>query len=478
MDYLKFFIDGDWVDPLEPATIDVINPATEQPFAQISAGSTADVDRAVAAARKAFVEYSQCSVEQRLALLEKIRVVYKEYFDDIAQAISDEMGAPIDLARKSQARLGAAHIKSAIKALLNFKFESIEEDMILRYEPIGVCGMITPWNWPMNQVAVKVIPALAAGCTMVLKPSEESPLDAMIFTEVLRESGVPAGVFNLVNGYGPVVGEAMSKHPGIDMMSFTGSTRGGIAVAKAAADTVKRVGQELGGKSPNIILKDAEIDEAVRDGVLYMMDNSGQSCNAPTRMLVPSNAMETAIEAARAAAESIGVDDPAKPGKHIGPVVNQVQFDKIQGLIQQGIDEGATLVTGGTGRPEHLPTGYYVKPTVFANVDNSMTIAREEIFGPVLVIIGYETEDQAVEIANDTDYGLAAYVCSSEMARARAVARRLRAGQVAINYVGGTSDTPFGGYKQSGNGREKGRWGLEEFLELKAITGSVMDQMT
>ena len=478
MDYLKFFIDGDWVDPLDPATIDVINPATEKPFAQISARSAADVDRAVTAARKAFVEYSQWSVEQRLALLEKIRVVYKEYFDDIAQAISDEMGAPIDLARKSQARLGAAHIKSAIKALLNFKFESIEEDMILRYEPIGVCGMITPWNWPMNQVAVKVIPALAAGCTMVLKPSEESPLDAMIFTEVLRESGVPAGVFNLVNGYGPVVGEAMSKHPGIDMMSFTGSTRGGIAVAKAAADTVKRVGQELGGKSANIILKDTDIGEAVRDGVLYMMDNSGQSCNAPTRMLVPNNMMEAAIEAARAAAESIGVDDPAKPGNHIGPVVNQVQFDKIQALIQQGIDEGATLVSGGAGRPEHLPTGYYVKPTVFANVDNSMTIAREEIFGPVLVIIGYDTEDQAVEIANDTDYGLAAYVCSTEMARARAVARRLRAGQVAINYVGGTSDTPFGGYKQSGNGREKGRWGLEEFLELKAITGSVMEQTT
>ena len=473
MDYTKFFIDGAWVDPVEAATIDVINPATEKPFAQVSAGSAADVDLAVAAARRAFDSYSGWSVEQRLELLEKIRVVYKNYFDDIAQAISDEMGAPLDLARGYQTKLGYAHVKSAIKALLNFKFESTEEDMILRYEPIGVCGMITPWNWPMNQVAVKVMPALAAGCTMVLKPSEESPLDAMIFTEVLRESGVPAGVFNLVNGYGPVVGEAMSRHPDIDMMSFTGSTRGGIAVAKAAADTVKRVGQELGGKSPNIILRDMDVAEAVTEGVHYMMMNSGQSCNAPTRMLVPRDRIDEAIAAAKAAAESIGVDDPAKPGEHIGPVVNKTQFDKIQGLIQRGIDEGATLVTGGTGRPAHLSTGYYVKPTIFADVDNDMTIAREEIFGPVLVILAYDDEDQAVAIANDTEYGLAAYVCSHEMERAKAVARRLRAGQVAINYIGGSTDAPFGGYKQSGNGREKGKWGLEEFLELKAITGSV-----
>jgi aldehyde dehydrogenase (NAD+) len=449
-DPLKFYIDGAWVDPITPSTIDVINPATEKAFTQVSAGSPDDVDRAVVAARKAFIDYSQWSVQQRLELLEKIRVVYKDYFDDIAQAISDEMGAPVDLARGSQAKLGAGHIKSAIKALLNFTFESAEDDMILRYEPIGVCGMITPWNWPMNQVAAKVIPALAAGCTMILKPSEESPLDAMIFAEALQ----------------------MSQHPDIDMMSFTGSTRGGIAVAKGAADTVKRVSQELGGKSANVILKDMDVARAVTDGVYYMMSNSGQSCNAPTRMLVPNADMDVAIEAAREAAESIGVDDPAKHGDHIGPVVNQTQFEKIQGLIQQGVDEGATLVTGGTGRPEHLPTGYYVKPTVFANVDNDMTIAREEIFGPVLAIIGYETEDEAVEIANDTDYGLAAYVCSTEPERAKMVARRLRAGQVAINYVGGTSDTPFGGYKQSGNGREKGKWGLMEFLELKAITGA------
>jgi aldehyde dehydrogenase (NAD+) len=471
MDHLKFYIDGEWVDPVTPATIDVINPATEKAFTQVSAGSAADVDLAVAAARRAFVDYSQWSVAQRLELLQEIRRGYKKYFDDIAQAISSEMGAPIDLARGSQAKLGAGHIKSAIKALLNFQFEAVEDGMILRHEPIGVCGLITPWNWPMNQVAVKVIPALAAGCTMVLKPSEESPLDSMIFTDLLHESGVPAGVFNLVNGYGPVVGEALSTHPDVDMMSFTGSTRGGVAVARAAADTVKRVAQELGGKSANLILKDADVAAAVSEGVHYMMGNSGQSCNAPTRILVPHEKMDEAIEAAKAAAESIGVDDPAKPGDHIGPVVNQAQFDKIQGLIQQGIDEGATLVAGGTGRPEHLATGYYVKPTVFANVDNSMTIAREEIFGPVVAILGYSDENEAVEIANDSDFGLAAYVSSGEMERAKQVARRLRAGQVAINYVAGTTDTPFGGYKQSGNGREKGRWGLAEFLEVKAITG-------
>ncbi len=473
MDYSKFFIDGAWVDPIHAESIDVINPASEEVFARIGAGSAEDVDRAVAAARRAFGAYSAWPVEQRLALLEKIRVVYTRYFDDIAAAISQEMGAPIDLARGSQAKLGANHIKSAIKALLNFQFESVEEDMILRYEPIGVCGMITPWNWPMNQVAVKVIPALAAGCTMLLKPSEESPLDAMIFTEVLREAGVPAGVFNLVNGYGPVVGEAMSRHPQIDMMSFTGSTRGGVAVAKAAADTVKRVGQELGGKSANIILKDTDVGVAVTAGVHYMMENSGQSCNAPTRMLVPRPSLDVAVAAAKKAAEGTGVDDPAKPGDHIGPVVNRAQFDKIQDLIQCGIDEGATLVTGGCGRPSHLERGFFVKPTVFADVDNRMKIAREEIFGPVLVIIAYDSEDEAVAIANDTDFGLAAYVCSDEMERAKAVARRLRAGQVAINYIGGNTDTPFGGYKQSGNGREKGRWGLLEFLELKAITGSV-----
>ena len=471
--HLKFYINGEWVDPVTPATIDVINPATEQVYTQISAGSPEDIDRAVTAARKAFESYSQWSVEQRLELLQRIREVYKTRFEDLAQAVSQEMGAPIDLARGSQTKLGAGHIKSAIKALENFKFETVEDGMILRHEPIGVCGMITPWNWPINQVAVKVMPALAAGCTMVLKPSEESPIDSMLFAEILHEAGVPAGVFNLVNGYGPVVGEAMSTHEDIDMMSFTGSTRGGIAVAKASADTVKRVGQELGGKSANVILDDADIVKAVTDGINYMMGNSGQSCNAPTRMLVPNAKMDLTIEAARAAAESIGIDDPAKEGGHIGPVVNKIQFDKIQSLIQQGIDEGAELVTGGTGRPDHLPTGYYVKPTVFARVNNDMTIAREEIFGPVIAIIGYDDEEQAIQIANDTEFGLAGYVSSGDIEHAKAVARRIRAGQIAINYVGGTTDTPFGGYKQSGNGREKGKWGLTEFLELKAITGTM-----
>ena len=471
MDHLKFFIDGAWVDPVAPATIDVVNPATEKVFTQVSAGSPEDVDLAVAAARRAFVSYSQWSVQQRLEVLEKIRAIYKDYFDDIAQAISSEMGAPIDLARGSQAKLGHGHIKSAIKALLNFSFESIEDDMILRYEPIGVCGMITPWNWPMNQVAVKVMPALAAGCTMVLKPSEESPLDAMIFTEVLREAGVPAGVFNLVNGYGPVVGEAMSKHPGIDMMSFTGSTRGGIAVAKAAADTVKRVGQELGGKSANIILKDADVTEAVTKGVHYMMGNSGQSCNAPTRMLVHRSRYDDAVATAGEIAAQTAVAHAAEEGRHIGPVVSEVQWSKIQGLIAAGEAEGARLVAGGSGRPEGLDIGYFVRPTVFADVSSAMTIAKEEIFGPVLSIIPFDTEEEALEIANDTSYGLTNYVQTSDLERARRLARRLRSGMVEMNGQSRGFGAPFGGYGQSGNGREGGHWGLEEFLEVKSVSG-------
>jgi|TARA_B110000971_G_scaffold143919_1_gene147073 aldehyde dehydrogenase (NAD+) len=472
---LKFYINGEWIDPAVPAVIDVINPATEQPFTQISAGSAVDIDRAVVAARAAFNSFSQWSVKERLDLLERIRSIYKTRFEDIAQAISNEMGAPIDMSRSSQTVIGMGHIKNAITILKDFEFETIESGMILRHEAIGVCGLITPWNWPMNQVASKVMPALAVGCTMVLKPSEESPIDSMILAEVLHEAGVPPGVFNLVNGYGPVVGEAMSNHSDIDMMSFTGSTRGGIAVAKASADTVKRVGQELGGKSANIILDDIDIATAVADGIDYCMDNTGQSCNAPTRMLVPNHQLDIAIEAARVAANKIEIDDPAKSGNHLGPVVNKVQFDKIQGLIQVGIDEGATLVAGGTGRPDHLSTGYYVKPTVFAHVNNNMTIAREEIFGPVIAILGYEDEEEAIAIANDTDFGLAGYISSGDMGHATAVARRIRAGQIAINYKGGNSGTPFGGYKQSGNGREKGRWGLLEFLEVKAITGIETD---
>ncbi|MBT5073467.1 MAG: aldehyde dehydrogenase family protein [Kordiimonadaceae bacterium] len=469
--YLKFYINGEWVDPVVPNNFDVINPATEEAFTQISLGSKADVDKAVAAAKAAFPIYSKWSVHDRIALLERIIDLYKKRSDEVAMAISLEMGAPITMARNDQAAVGTSHFKSALRALKKFEFEKEEDGIILRHEPIGICGLITPWNWPMNQVAVKVAPALAAGCTIILKPSEIAPIDAMMLADVLEEAGVPAGVFNLVNGNGPDVGEHMSSHPDIHMMSFTGSTRGGIAVAKSSANTVKRVSQELGGKSANIILRDTDVAKAVADGVEYCMDNSGQSCNAPTRMLVPNESMDIAIEAARTAAEGLSVGDPLDENTDLGPVVSEVQFDKIQGLIQKGIDEGATLVAGGTGRPDNLPKGYYVKITVFANVHNNMTIAREEIFGPVIALLGYDTEEEAIEIANDTDYGLAGYVSSDNMDHARAVAEQIRAGQVAINYTGGNGDTPFGGYKQSGNGREKGVWGLHDYLEVKAITG-------
>ncbi|MFT5113969.1 MAG: aldehyde dehydrogenase (NAD+) [Parasphingorhabdus sp.] len=471
-EYLKFYINGSWVEPHTPEIIEVINPADEEAYAQISAGNGHDVDRAVEAARKAFVEYSRWSIDQRTALLERVLEVYQTHYDQIADAISLEMGAPIDLARGAQTKVGINHIQSAIKTIVEFEFEKFEDGMIISYEPIGVCGLITPWNWPINQVAAKVMPALAAGCTMILKPSEESPIDAMILAKVLHEAGVPSGVFNLVNGYGSIVGEAMSRHPGIDMMSFTGSTRGGIAVAKASADTVKRVAQELGGKSANIILKDTDIAKAVADGVENCMSNSGQSCNAPSRMLVPKADMSVAIEAAAITAKNMRVDDPSVEGDHLGPVVNRTQFEKIQNLIKVGINEGARLVAGGLGRPEHLERGYYVKPTVFANVTSDMTIAREEIFGPVIVIMEYESEEQAIEIANNTEYGLAGFVSSSNLDHAVNVAKKIRAGQVSINYIGDNTDTPFGGFKQSGNGRENGCWGLGEFLEVKAIMGA------
>ena len=471
--YQNFYIDGKWVKPLSAETIDVINPATEEVFATIGGGNAEDIDRAVSAARRAFDGFSLISVDDRLELLENILAEYMKSYDEIAQAITTEMGAPITLSQRAQAKCGEEHIKSTIKALRNFLFETIEDGAVLRHEPIGVCGMITPWNWPMNQVVSKVVPAIAAGCTMVLKPSEESPISSIIFTDVMDRAGVPAGVYNMVNGYGQIVGEAMSAHPGIDMMSFTGSTRAGIAVAKAAANTVKRVTQELGGKSANIILDDVDIPATVAKGVRYCMGNSGQSCNAPTRMLVPEQHMEQAIEAARDAADSIKLAQPEVEGNHLGPVVNNTQWTKIQNLIQAGIDEGATLITGGTGRPENFDRGYYVKPTVFAGVNNDMQIAREEIFGPVIALIPYQDEDQAVAIANDTVYGLAGYVSSSDLGRARSVAERIRAGQIAVNYVGANDDVPFGGYKQSGNGREKGRWGLLEYLEIKVITGAV-----
>jgi len=468
---LQFYIDGQWVDPVTPNTVDVINPATEEACGRISLGSAADVDLAVAAAKRAFGSYSQTTREERVELLEVILAEYAKRFDEIAEAIMDEMGAPLDLARDSQAASGTQHIKAAIRALQAFKFEEHIRATLVIKEPIGVCGLITPWNWPMNQIAVKVAPALAAGCTMVLKPSEIAPLDAMIFAEILDAAGVPAGVFNLVNGDGPGVGTTLSQHPDIDMMSFTGSTRAGVLVAQNAAPTVKRVAQELGGKSANILLEDADFEKAVASGAEDVFENTGQSCDAPTRMLVPLDRMEEAAAiAARVAAET-KVGDPRAADTEVGPLVSDTQWNKVQGLIQKGIDEGATLVAGGTGRPEGLDKGYFAKPTIFANVSNDMTIAREEIFGPVLSIIPFDDEDDAVRIANDTPYGLSGYVSSSDLDRARKVASRLRTGMVHINGAYADAMAPFGGYKQSGNGREWGAHGIDEFLEVKSVYG-------
>ncbi len=469
-DYMKFYIDGQWVDPVTPKSLEVINPANEAVCGHISAGSAADVDKAVKAARKAFETYSQTSREDRLDLLQRILAEYQKRFGDVASAITEEMGAPASLAQRAQAPIGMAHLATGIEVLKAFKFEEDRGSTRIVKEPIGVCGMITPWNWPINQIACKVVPALATGCTMVLKPSEEAPFSAIIWAEIMHEAGVPAGVFNLVNGTGAEVGAAISSHPGVDMVSFTGSTRAGIEVAKAAAPTVKRVAQELGGKSPNIILEDAEMQSAVGGGVKHVMQNSGQSCNAPTRMLVPAGKMDEAIVIAKQAAESTTVGDP-NGNAQIGPVVNRTQWEKIQRLIKAGIDEGATLVTGGPGRPEGLDKGFYVKPTVFANVKNDMTVAKEEIFGPVVSILGYDTVDEAVRVGNDTEYGLAAYISGTDMAKVRDVASQLRAGQVSIN--GGSMDmtAPFGGYKMSGNGREWGDFGFAEFLEVKAVLG-------
>jgi aldehyde dehydrogenase (NAD+) len=469
-EYMQFYIDGQWVDPAAPASMDVINPATEEVCGHISAGSAADVDKAVAAAKKAFETYSKTSREERIDLLQRILAEYQKRFGDIANAITEEMGAPASLAQRAQAPIGMAHISTGIEVLKTFEFEEDRGPTRLVKEPIGVCGMITPWNWPINQIACKVVPALATGCTMVLKPSEESPFSAILWAEVMHAAGVPAGVFNLVNGTGAEVGAAIARHPGVDMVSFTGSTRAGIEVARAAAPTVKRVAQELGGKSPNILLPDADMKSAVSGGVKHVMQNSGQSCNAPTRMLVPSAKMDEAIVIARETAEATTVGDP-NGNAQLGPVVNRTQWEKIQRLIQAGIDEGATLVAGGVGRPDGLDKGFYVKPTVFANVTNEMTVAKEEIFGPVVSILGYESVDQAVEVGNDTEYGLAAYVSGTDIAKAREVASRLRAGQVSINGGGGDMMAPFGGYKMSGNGREWGDFGFTEYLEVKAILG-------
>lgn len=470
-EHLQFFIDGRWVEPAERRTANVFNPATEEVVGRIAMGGAADVDRAVAAARRAFQAYSQSSREDRLAILRRIAEIYQRRYGEIAETISLEVGAPSWLAQIAQAATGLAHLNEMIRILESYEFaESQNGTMILR-EPIGVCGLITPWNWPVNQIMCKVAPALAAGCTMVLKPTEVAPLNAVLLAEIFAEAGVPAGVFNLVNGDGPTVGEAMSAHPDIDMMSFTGSTRAGTAVARAAAATVKRVTLELGGKSANIILDDADLERAVSGGVDGVMMNSGQSCNAPTRMLVPEKLHDRAAELARAAAAAIVVGDPNDPTTKIGPLVSEAQWTRVQRFIELGIEQGATLVAGGPGRPEGLDRGYYVRPTVFANVRNDMTIAREEIFGPVVSILPYRDEEDAVRIANDTNYGLAGYVSSGDIGRARRVAGRIRAGQILLNGAHPDFAAPFGGYKHSGNGREWGRFGFEEFLEVKAVLG-------
>ncbi|HTV96132.1 MAG TPA: aldehyde dehydrogenase family protein [Steroidobacteraceae bacterium] len=468
-EYLKFYIDGQWVAPAELKILDVENPATEQVCGKIALGSAADVDRAVKAARKAFARWSLSSREERIGLLQSILEHYQKRAADLGAAISEEMGAPAALANGFQVGLGIGHLNTAIEVLKSFPFEEQRGATLITQEPIGVCGLITPWNWPMNQIAVKVFPALATGCTMVLKPSEIAPFSAQIFTEILQAAGVPAGVFNLIQGDGAGVGVALSSHPDVDLISFTGSTRAGVEIARNAAPTIKRVAQELGGKGPNIILDDAAFAKSVSAGVASMMVNSGQTCSAPSRMLVPKARMEEAIRIAREAASQVTVGDP-KGDFAMGPVVSRAQFQKVQALIQKGIDEGATVVAGGTGRPQGLDKGYYVKPTVFANVTNDMTIAREEIFGPVLSILGYDSVDQAVEIANDTEYGLASYIASSDLDKARAVARRIRSGWVVIN-DGFDFNAPFGGYKKSGNGREWGEFGFHEYLQVKATLG-------
>ncbi|MFI7188306.1 aldehyde dehydrogenase family protein [Nocardia nova] len=468
-EYLTFYIGGQWVEPATAQTIEVINPATEQVCGKVAAGSAEDVDRAVAAARAAFETWSATTVADRLAVLRAVAAEYQRRRDDLAAALTEEMGAPAALAGGFQVDLGAGHLDTAIAALAEYSFEQRHGASLVVEEPIGVCGLITPWNWPLNQIAVKVFPALATGCTVILKPSEQSPFTGQIFAEILDAAEVPAGVFNLVQGDGPGVGVPLSGHPGIDMISFTGSTRAGIDIARNAAPTVKRVTQELGGKSPNIVLDDADFATNVAKGVVTMMNNSGQTCSAGSRMLVPAARMNEAIDAAREAAAGITVGDPTGEVA-MGPVVSGAQFDKIQALIRKGIEEGATLVTGGTGRPDGLEVGFYVKPTVFADVGNDMTIAREEIFGPVLTILGYDDLDHAIEIANDTEYGLAGFVAGADLDQARAVARRIRAGSVAIN-DGFDFACPFGGYRKSGNGREWGAYGFEEYLETKAILG-------
>jgi aldehyde dehydrogenase (NAD+) len=470
LDKRKFYINGEWVDPITPNDLEVLNPATEKPVAMISMGTAADIDRAVAAARKAFVTYSRTSVKERLALLERLLAIYKRRYDEMAETITMELGAPATMSREQQADVGVGHLQGFIDALKRLHTREVlpNGDVLLR-EPIGVCGLITPWNWPINQIALKVVPALATGSTCVLKPSEFTPLNALLYADMVHEAGFPAGTFNLVNGDGLNAGAVLSRHKDVDMMSFTGSTRAGIAVSKDAADTVKRVTLELGGKSPNIVFEDADLEDRVTASVLECFNNSGQSCDAPTRLLVQKSVYDKVVEIATRVGRQVKVGNPAEEGSHIGPLVSDIQFSRVQALIEAGISEGARLLVGGAGKPQGFKTGYFVKPTIFADVDNTMRIAREEVFGPVLAIMPFETEEEAIEIANDTNYGLAAYVQTGDPKRAERVASRLRAGMVHINGGPHRYGSPFGGYKQSGNGREGGRFGLEDFLEVKTV---------
>ena len=475
MNMRNFYIDGAWVAPRDGTDFPVYNPATEEAYATISLGGAADAEAAISVARTAFASWSMTTPAERGEVLRAILAVYEKRAGDMAEAISNEMGAPIDMSLADQAASGRGHLKAFIRALDAFEWQHPlrpgVEGQDLVYEPAGVAGLITPWNWPMNQVVLKVGAALAAGCTMVLKPSEIAPMSSILFSEIMHEAGVPAGVYNMVNGDGVGVGSILSSHPGIDVVSFTGSTRAGILISKAAADTVKTVSLELGGKSPNLVFADTDIDAAVARGTSFCFANTGQSCNAATRMLVERPAYERAVEVAKATAESTLVDFPNKTGDHIGPLVSQAQFEKVQRLIQAGIDEGARLVAGGTGRPEGLNRGWFARPTVFADATPDMTIMREEIFGPVMAMMPFDSEDEAIELANDTPYGLAAYIQTDSAERARRVAGRLRAGMVQVNGASRASGAPFGGYKQSGVGREGGAWGIEEFLEIKTISG-------
>ena len=467
----QFYINGKWVEPKGDNTLDVINPATGEAVATIALGNKEDVDLAVAAARSAFESYSSTSREERIALIERVMSVFQRRMGEVAEAISIEMGAPAKLSKVAQAPSGLGHFAAALDALKEFEFEEQIGNTLVVKEPIGVCGLITPWNWPINQLTCKIAPALATGCTMVLKPSEVAPLSALLLAEILDEAGVPAGVFNLVNGDGPTVGAAMSAHPDIDMMSFTGSTGAGRQVMQNGAQTIKRVALELGGKSANILLDDVNFEKMVAHGVMSCMNNSGQSCNAPTRMLVPNSRMDEVAAIAKAVAAKVKPGDPNAEDTVIGPVVSKAQWNKIQDLISAGVEEGAKVVAGGPGRPEGLDKGYYIKPTIFSHVNNEMSIAREEIFGPVLSIIGYENEDDAVRIANDTNFGLSGYVSSGDLDRARKIARRIRTGMVHLNGAALDNKAPFGGYKESGNGREWGHYGFEDFLEVKSIFG-------